>query len=169
MGKFRHALPRLHFGGAAPAMLTQQDRDQPGLHKNNRAHEHDLPQILLPYSFFPKVDFAVRREAAFADAPTPHLSPIENCLVAEALGKILRRRRARQEPQNHAGRIRTMSGETIQASPDDPAAEVLVEKAIDGYACRAGNTFNNVVRNEWLTAAVLKHRYEEDNVSGRQL
>ena len=33
MGKFRHALPRLHFGQATPAMLMQQDRDKPGLYR----------------------------------------------------------------------------------------------------------------------------------------
>ena len=35
MGKFRHALPRLHFGKLTPTMLTQQDRDKPGLQENN--------------------------------------------------------------------------------------------------------------------------------------
>ena len=79
---------------------------------------------------------------------------------------MLRRRRARQEPQNHLGCVSTMRGETIQASPDDPAAEVLVEKTIDGHACRAGNTFNDFVWNEGLTGAVLKHREKEDDVLG---
>ena len=36
MGKFGHALPRLHFGQPTPTMLTQQDRDQPGLYEKNR-------------------------------------------------------------------------------------------------------------------------------------
>ena len=62
-----------------------------------------------------------------------------------------------------------MLGGTIQASSDDPAAEVLIEKAIDGHACRAGNTFNDVVWNEWLADAVSKHRDEEDDATRRQL
>jgi hypothetical protein len=66
------------------------------LQENNRACERDLPRVLLPYSFFPELDFAVWRKAAFADAPALHLSPIENDLVAELLENVLRRRRAHE-------------------------------------------------------------------------
>ena len=38
MGKFRHALPRLHFGElTASTMLMQQERDKPSLYQNNRS------------------------------------------------------------------------------------------------------------------------------------
>ena len=43
MGKFRHALPRQHLGQATPVVLMQQDRDEPGLRENDRAHDYDLP------------------------------------------------------------------------------------------------------------------------------
>ena len=49
MSKFRHALTRLHFGGAASAMLLQQDQDKPGLYQNDRTNECDLPGVPLPY------------------------------------------------------------------------------------------------------------------------
>jgi len=47
-------------------------------------------------------------------------------------------------------------------------AEVLIEKAIDGRACRAGNTFNDLMWNEGMADAVLKHCEIEDDVSGGQ-
>ena len=62
-----------------------------------------------------------------------------------------------------------MRSETIQASPYDPAAEVLIDKAIDGHACRAGNTFNDLMWNDGMADAVSKHRDEEDDVAGRQM
>ena len=62
-----------------------------------------------------------------------------------------------------------MGSETIQASPYDPAAEVLIDKAIDGHAGRAGNTFDGLMWNDGMANAVSKHRDEEDDVSLRQL
>ena len=59
-----------------------------------------------------------------------------------------------------------MRAETIQASPYDPATEILVEKAIDRHACRAGNAFDDIVWNEWMADAVAKHRDEEDDALG---
>lgn len=56
-----------------------------------------------------------------------------------------------------------MSGETIQASPDDPAAEVLVEKAIDGDTRRVRDTFNDFVGNEGLTGAILKQCEKQES------
>src|SRR6266850_299204 len=78
MGKFRHALPGLHFGKLPPTMLMQQDRDKSGLYQKNRDDECDLPRIPLPRRWHPKQDFASRWQAALADAPALHLPPIES-------------------------------------------------------------------------------------------
>ena len=48
MGKLCHALPRLHFGKLTPTMLTQQDRDKPGLYKKYGDSECDLPRNTAP-------------------------------------------------------------------------------------------------------------------------
>src|SRR6267142_7245844 len=98
MGKLHHALPGLHFGELTPTMLTQQDRDKSGLYKDNCENERDLPGITLPHRWLPKQDFAPRWKAVLADAPTLHLPPVENYLVAEDFSRFLRRHRARQEP-----------------------------------------------------------------------
>ena len=61
-----------------------------------------------------------------------------------------------------------MLGETVQAAPDDPTTEVLIEKTVDRHAGRAGNTFDDLVWNEWVAGAVLEHRQIQDDVLGRQ-
>ena len=82
MGKFRHALPRLHFGGAAPAMLTQQDQDQPGLYQNNRTDDAICSGIPLPCRYLAELDSSLPGEAIPTDAPT-RLPPVEDYLLLE--------------------------------------------------------------------------------------
>ena len=59
MGKVCHALPRPHLGQASLMVFMQQNRDKPGLNKNNRANERELPRIPFPSGFFPKINFVV--------------------------------------------------------------------------------------------------------------
>ena len=47
-----------------------------GLQEKNGGGQRDLPRITLPCRWLPKQDFASRWQAAFADVPTPKLSPI---------------------------------------------------------------------------------------------
>jgi hypothetical protein len=66
----------LHFGQLTPTILTQQERDKPGLYQDNRGDEANLPGIPFPYGWLPKQDFAPRWQAALADVPALKLSPI---------------------------------------------------------------------------------------------
>src|SRR5258708_40128375 len=78
MGEFCHALPRLYFRQTTLMMLMKQDRDKPGLRKNNGHNECDLPGIALPYGWFAEVDRAPRRKIAVADPKALHLSPVKS-------------------------------------------------------------------------------------------
>src|SRR6188472_3031793 len=111
-------------------MLVKQQPYEPGLYQDNRRGQANLPGIPLPRRQFLEMDFAVWREAVLADAPALHLPPIEHRLAARDLRKALQRHRTSQKLQNHPGGLSAMGGETIQASPYDPAAEILIDKAI---------------------------------------
>ena len=131
--------------------------------------KRNMPAIGLPSGRFTETDFRIVGQETVADSPTQHLSPVEDYLVVGSFRDLLRRDGARQDPQNHLGCLNAMCGGAVKASPYDPAADVLIEKAIDRHACRSGNPFNDLVCNKGLAYAILKQCREEDDVLGGQL
>src|SRR6476619_8378556 len=102
MGKLHHALPGLHFGELTPTMLTQQDRDKPGLKENKGGDQRDLPGITLPHSWLPKQDFAPRWQTTFANLPSLQRWPFKDELRRDFGNRDMRRAFASKDTQRHA-------------------------------------------------------------------
>ena len=62
------------------AVLTfvQQPADECGLGQQRREDGQNLQLVPVPDGRFAEINFAARRQAAFADAPALHFSPVEH-------------------------------------------------------------------------------------------
>src|SRR5262245_4172569 len=151
------AYPKILFRPLAVHHLDQQSNDQGGLQNEERYGADDLPSIQIPQAGLSVAHVGPGRQARLAEAPTPHLSPVDHVLVGARLRPGNRiRSLACHNSQAETRRIPSRQLEAHHAASDNSTSNVGAHVAVDRSVGLGRYQLERLGRNERLAGAVLE-------------